>query len=74
MGSLPLTASLSLLLGFLGAQLAPSPVDVDRPESQEVLVSTEACLQFGRYCLSGATIALFQLWLPVTGGGWSAAG
>ena len=26
----------------------PSQVDVDRPESQEVLVSNEACLQFGR--------------------------
>ena len=24
------------------------PVDVDHPESQEVLVSKEACLQFGR--------------------------
>ena len=27
---------------------APSQVDVDHPESQEVLVSNEACLQFGR--------------------------
>ena len=27
---------------------APSQADVDRPESQEVLVSNEACLQFGR--------------------------
>jgi len=26
----------------------PSQADVDRPESQEVLVSNEACLQFGR--------------------------
>ena len=26
-----------------------------------------------RECLSGAVIALFQLWLSVTGGGWSAA-
>ena len=24
-------------------------------------------------CLSGAAIAPFRLWLPVTGGGWSAA-
>ena len=52
---------------------SPSQADVDRPESQEVLVSKEACLQFGRYCLSGAAIAPFQLWLPVTRGGWSAA-
>ena len=34
------------------------------PESQEVLVSNKACLQFGRQCLSGAAIALFRLWLP----------
>ena len=27
---------------------APSQADVDHPESQEVLVSNEACLQFGR--------------------------
>ena len=27
---------------------APSQADVDRPESQEVLVSKEACLRFGR--------------------------
>ena len=27
---------------------APSQEDVDRPESQEVLVSNKACLQFGR--------------------------
>ena len=47
-------------------------VDVDRPEPQEVLVSKEACLQFCRYCLSGAVIVPFWLWLPVTGGGWSA--
>ena len=53
---------------------APSQVDVDCPEPQEVLVSKEACLQFCRYCLSGAAIAPFRLWLPVTGGGWSAAG
>jgi len=52
----------------------PSQADVDRPESQEVLVSKEACLQFGKQCLSGAAIAPFQLWLSVTGEGWSAAG
>ena len=27
---------------------APSQADVDHPESQEVLVSNEACLQFGK--------------------------
>ena len=58
---------------------APSQADVNRPESQEVLVSNEACLQFGRGCLSGATIVLFRLWLPLPaclqrGMGQSAAG
>ena len=38
--------------------------DVNCPESQEVFVSNKACLQFGIGCLSGATIAPFQLWLP----------
>ena len=52
---------------------APSQADVDHPDCQEVLVSKEACLQFYRQCLSGAAIAPFQLWLPVTRGGWSAA-
>ena len=51
----------------------PSQVEVDHPEPQEVLVSKEACLQFCRKCLSGAAIVPFRLWLPVTGGGWSAA-
>ena len=51
---------------------APSQAD-DCPEPQEVLVSKEACLQFGRLCLSGAAIAPFQLWLPVTRGERSAA-
>ena len=41
------------------------PVDVSCPESQEVLVSNEACLQFGRGCLSGAKIAPFWFWLPL---------
>ena len=31
----------------------------------EVLVSKEACLQFGRGCLSEAAIAPFRLWLPL---------
>ena len=39
-------------------------VDVNHPESQEVLVSNEACLQFSRGCLSGAMIARLWLWLP----------
>ena len=38
--------------------------DVNHPESQEVLVSNEVCLQFGIGCLSGAAIAPFWLWLP----------
>ena len=33
-------------------------VDVDHPESQEVLVSNEACLQFGMGCFSGANCPL----------------
>ena len=54
------------------------PADVNHPESQEVLVSNEACLQFGIGCLSGAVIAPFWLWLPSPaciqwGMGWSAA-
>ena len=55
----------------------PSLVADDCPEPPEVLVSKEACLHFGRQCLSWTAIAPFQplwLWLPVTGGGWSAAG
>ena len=52
--------------------------DVNHPEPQEVLVSNEACLQFGRGCLSGAVIAPFRLWLPLPaclrwGMGWSTA-
>ena len=50
---------------------APSQEDDDRPEPPEGLVSKEACLHFGRQCLSWAAIAPFQplrLWLPVTGG------
>ena len=53
---------------------APSQADVNRPDPQEVLVSKVACLQFYRYCLSGAANAPFRLWLLVTGGGWSVAG
>ena len=53
---------------------APSQADVDHPDLQEVLVSKEACLQFYRECLSWAAITPFRLWLPVTRGGWSAAG
>ena len=54
------------------------PADVDRPESQEVLVSREACLQFGRGCLSGAECPLPALaavaCLSPAGVGLSAAG
>ena len=39
---------------------APSQADVDCPEPQEGLVSKEACLLFGRQCLSGAAIACHQ--------------
>ena len=35
-------------LGYLGKTGAPSQADVDCPETQEVLVSKEACLQFYR--------------------------
>ena len=42
---------------------ATLPVDVDHPESQKVLVSSEVCLQFALGCLSGAAIAPFRLWL-----------
>ena len=37
--------------------------EVNHPESQELSVSSRACLQFGRGCLSGARIAPFQLWM-----------
>ena len=40
-------------------------MDVNRPKSQEVLVSNEVCLQFGIGYLSGAVIAPFRLWLPL---------
>ena len=61
----------SLPLGFLGVQPAHLRRWMSRtPRS----LGKEACLQFGRKCLSGAAIAPFWLWLPVTGRGWSAAG
>ena len=50
------------LLGSLSLAAA-LPADVDHPESQEVLVSNEGCLQFGRGCLSGAVISRSWLWL-----------
>ena len=44
---------------------APSQVDVDRPEFQEVLVTNEVYLQmFGRWCHSGTATAPFRFWLP----------
>ena len=39
------------------------PEDIDHPESQEVLVNKEVCLQFGIGYLFGAAIAPFRLWL-----------
>ena len=54
------------------------PGNVNRPQSQELLVSNGTCLQFGRRCLFGSAIVLFWLWLPLPaclgqGMGWSAA-
>ena len=51
---------------------APSQVDVDLPEPQEVLAKKPAYTFVDN--VSRAAIAPFRLWLPVTGGGWSAAG
>ena len=53
-------------LSLLGSwSLAATPLaDVDRPESQEVLVSNEVCLQFGNGCLSGARMAPFSSGCP----------
>ena len=53
------------------SQAAPLVADVDCPESQEVWVSNEVCLQFGIGCLSGAAVASFQLWLPSPACLWS---
>ena len=50
---------------------APSQVDVDLPEPQEVLAKKPAYTFVDN--VSRAAIAPFRLWLPVTGGGWSAA-
>ena len=54
---------------------APREADGDCPGPPEVLAKKPACSLVGS--LSGAAIAPFRpfwLWLPVTGGGWSAAG
>ena len=48
--------------------------DVDHPESQEVLVSSKACLQFGRWCLSGTAIAPFWPCLPSPAFLWQGMG
>ena len=71
----PLQLIASPPLSFLGVQPAHllRRMLTDHPESQEVLIIKEACLQFCRQCLSGAAIAPFPLWLPVTREGWSAA-
>ena len=37
------------------------PGNVNRPQSQELLVSNGTCLQFGRRCLFGSAIVLFWL-------------
>ena len=52
-------------MSLLGSRslAATLPVDVNRPESQELLISNGACLQFARGYLSGAAIAPFWLWL-----------
>ena len=61
------TPSQGCCMSLLGSWslAATLPADVDCPESQEVSVNKEGCLQFGRRCLSGTTIAPFQLWLPL---------
>ena len=75
-GRCDLSPFLPLLLSFLGGPLAPPMrqiVTVQNPRS----LSKGACLQFGKSSLSRSAIAPFQslrLWLPVPGGGWSAAG
>ena len=60
------TSSQVCLVSLLGSWslAATLPADVNHPESKEISVSNEACLHFGRWCLSGAAIAPFWLWLP----------
>ena len=53
---------------------ATLPADVNCPESQEVLVSNEACLQFSSACLSGVAIVPFWLWLPLPACLWQGMG
>ena len=77
-GRCDLSPLLSLLLSFLGVQLAPliSPLLGDCPEPQEVLVSKEACLQFGSNVSLGLRLpplALLAL-AACHQRGWSAAG
>ena len=77
MGVLSHVCPVSLLWSWSLDEMLPA--DVNCPESQEVLVSNEVYLQFGRGCLFGAAITHFQLWLPPPaclqqGMGWSAAG
>jgi len=59
----------SLLWSWSWSLAAPLLAGVNRPESQEVLVSKEACLQFGREYISRATIACPHL--PVSSRGWA---
>ena len=49
------------------SRAATLPMDADHPESQEVLVSEEVCLQFGIGCPSGAG-GLWPPCLPVSCG------
>ena len=53
-------------VSLLGSQslAVTHTVDVNCPESQELLVSNRACLQLGRGFLSEAVIEPFWLWLP----------
>ena len=72
MGAPSRVCCMSLLGGLSLA--ATLPADVNHPESQVFLVSTEACLQFGKGCLSGAAIAPFRLWLPLPACLWQGMG
>ena len=53
---------------------APRQADGDRPEPQEVLAKKPACSLVGKVSLGLQlpSSTPLQLWLPVTGGGWSA--
>ena len=72
-GLVPFSVSTAQFSGCTAG--APCEADGDCPASPEVSAKKPACRFLGS--LSGAAIAPFQplrLWLPVPGGGWSAAG